>query len=154
MSKKPISIILFHSLSCGHCIHFMPTWKQMKSDENTKKNILFVEYEASQIESLPEKTKTINGEGIAYYPTIKIIIGNKEYNYEGDREPSEIYKFILDKLKNGDIDVYKKLSTEVDRLSEANDAPEVPLPESRRLIRDSELRIEDPAYVQLTSEKM
>jgi len=99
MSSKPIKITLFHADWCGHCINFMPHWESMRSDKQSMKNIKFEQYESKMIDSLTEKEKTINGNAIDGFPTIKITINDNEFQYIGDRSPKNIYSFVLKQLK-------------------------------------------------------
>lgn len=99
-AKKPIKIILFHAEWCGHCVDFKPTWEKMKENKDAWKNIDFEEYESGVLSTLPEKLKTINGESIEGFPTIKIKVFEKEYNYRGPRDQDKIFGFVLDHLKN------------------------------------------------------
>jgi thiol-disulfide isomerase/thioredoxin len=96
---KPIKITLFHADWCGHCVDFMPTWERMKKDKNARKNIEFEEYEAATLPDLPEETRTVDGEKIDGFPTIKITINDNEYNYMGNRSSDDIYEFIVKELR-------------------------------------------------------
>ena len=101
--KKPVQITLYFADWCGHCIKFKPTWEEMKTYKNQHsemfKNIELAEFESKKLRDLKKKDKTINGLPIEGYPTIKIEIRGKEYNYEEERSPSAIYKYIIDTLK-------------------------------------------------------
>lgn len=106
--SKPIEITLFYANWCGHCNRFMPTWEQMKKDGKSNKNINFVEYEEAELEGLSDDVKSINGERINSYPSIKITINGKEHYYDGQRDSKSIYSYIKEKLEsmmnNGSID--------------------------------------------------
>jgi thiol-disulfide isomerase/thioredoxin len=97
---KPIKITLFHAEWCGHCVDFKPTWEKMKVDKDANKNIEFEEYEASVLPGLPEELKKVNGEEINGFPTIKINVSGKDYNYKGARSKEDIYGFVIDHLKD------------------------------------------------------
>lgn len=108
--KKPVVITLYHAEWCHYCKDFMPTWNAMKAQigGHTKcnKNIELKEFEDSEINSLSVAEKSINGAKIEGYPTIKIQIDKsgggknyKEYHFDGNRSPKDIYKFVLNKLK-------------------------------------------------------
>jgi len=101
-NEKPIRVTLFHAEGCIHCDNFMPTWNEMNNDTEALKNIEFDEYEASAIGNLPEDVRTIDGADVRGfgYPTIKISFNNKEAMYSGRRTPEEIYKFILEVIKD------------------------------------------------------
>lgn len=102
-TSKPIQITLFHANWCGHCIDFMPTWEKMKSNETANKNINFENYEYETINSLSKLDRSINGLDIIDdrlgFPTIKITINDTEYLYNGPRDISNIYNFILEELR-------------------------------------------------------
>lgn len=99
-SEKPVKITLFHAEWCGHCVDFKPTWEKMKESKEAWKNIEFEEHEAGTLGSLSENEKKVNGEDIIGFPTIRINIFEKEYNYKGSRDQDEIFGFVLDHLKN------------------------------------------------------
>lgn len=97
--EKPIEILLFHADWCGHCQKFMPTWTNMINDKKATKNINFVSYRDDEIDGLPENITQMYGKNfIEGYPTIRINIRDDSYNYMGQREPREIYKFIIEKM--------------------------------------------------------
>lgn len=105
--KKPIKITLFHANWCGHCTGFMPTWENMRADESSQKNIEYEEYEESAIGALDESMRTVNGRDVRSfgYPTIKITVNDKDYVYEGRRTTDDIYKSILEEIRESqDID--------------------------------------------------
>lgn len=93
-SNKPVKITLFHADWCGHCTDFMPTWESMNADKNAKKNIEFTAYEESEMKDLSESENQIEG-----FPTIKILVHGKNYDYRGQRDPANIYGFVVKKLK-------------------------------------------------------
>lgn len=98
-NDKPIKITLFHAEWCNHCVEFMPTWNKMRKDPHARKNIKFISYKDTDMVNLSKEKKTINGESIEGFPTIKIDMQGISYNYMGDRKSDDIYKFILDKLQ-------------------------------------------------------
>ena len=99
--SKTIKITLFHAEWCGHCKNFAPVWEHMTKYKKAKKNIKFASYKDTDIDELDQSEKTINGQAIEGFPTLKINIGRNEYNYMGDRSDSKhIYQFIKDKINN------------------------------------------------------
>jgi thiol-disulfide isomerase/thioredoxin len=86
-----VKVILFHAKWCGHCLNFQPDWEKLKKNI-TNKNIEFIDYEDKLIEKLNDDEKTINGNKIAGFPTIKIIVSDdknnkiKEYEYAKKRD--------------------------------------------------------------------
>jgi hypothetical protein len=97
MSTKPIMITLFHMKNCIHCDDFMPVWKNLCKMQQS--NIGFRDYESGQVDSLGSDA-TINGKPILGFPTIKIAVMNKQYNYGEDRTETAILEFIRNKLKD------------------------------------------------------
>lgn len=90
-NDKP-SIILFHADWCGHCKHFMPIWKELKSSE-LKNSIHFAEIDESQ--DLIQQQENIRG-----FPTIRIYYKNhpeKTKQYSGARDKSSVIAFIKSK---------------------------------------------------------
>jgi hypothetical protein len=83
--------------NCIHCDHFMPVWKKLSGSE--QKNIGFAEYERSQLDSAGDEG-TVNGKPVMGFPTIKINVMDREYNYQGERTETAILGFVRDKLKN------------------------------------------------------
>jgi thiol-disulfide isomerase/thioredoxin len=86
-----VKVILFHAKWCGHCLKFQPNWEKLKKNI-TNKNIEFIDYEDKLIEELNDDEKKINGNKIAGFPTIKIIVSDdknnkiKEYEYAKKRD--------------------------------------------------------------------
>ena len=95
-----ITLTLFHASYCGHCHDFYPTWEQMKNNKKTDKYFEFRSYESEEIDGLSDKIKLVGGKPIRGFPTIKIKIANKEWDYDGKRTSSKIFEFILNQLKN------------------------------------------------------
>lgn len=95
---KPICITLFYADWCGYCKDFHPIWESMKDE--TLENIQFVDYESSKLSNLKKEKKTINGNEINGFPTLKIDILGTEYRYPKERSPEAIYTYIRDVLKS------------------------------------------------------
>jgi len=98
MTNNSVSVTLFHATWCGHCTRFMPEWERMKNTKNITNNIDFMDHEASNMDELDLNEKTINGKKIAGYPTIKISVNGREYEYDGDRQARDILNFIKEKV--------------------------------------------------------
>jgi len=75
---------------CGPCKAFMPEFDKFV-DEVKNKNL---GYSIKKVES--EEVK--NDDTIKSFPTLKIKINDKEYEYEGDRKSDAIHDFIDKKL--------------------------------------------------------
>lgn len=118
MPSKPIKISLFHAEWCGHCVNFMPVWKQMTAEADKYKNISFEEHEESTIDALPEPMRTIDGRDVRSfgYPSIKVVVNNDEYLYSGNRTPEAIYGSIVQILKES-LNTKQKGGATVQRLS-------------------------------------
>ena len=100
--SKPVNVTLFHATWCGHCKNFMPEWKRLLEIPKLSHNIDFVDYESSTLDQVDQPIKTINGEPIAGYPTIKVSVLGKEYEYDDQRKVSNILQFIKNKInENG-----------------------------------------------------
>jgi len=99
-NEKPITITLFYAEWCGHCHHFMPVWEKMINEKKTEKNFKFVRVEEVEIPNLPEEIRMVEGEDVRNigYPTIKISVNGKEYQYNGRRTAKDIYQSIVDTL--------------------------------------------------------
>jgi thiol-disulfide isomerase/thioredoxin len=127
--NKPIKITLFHAEWCGHCVSFMPTWKQMMADKDANKNISFEAYEEQEIDSLPEKSRTLDGADVRSfgYPMIKMSVDGTDYSYEGRRTPSELYGYILNRLKktDGNLDKGVVISQNDNQISISTDSQNV-----------------------------
>ena len=76
----------------------MPEWERMTKTQNIAKNIDFVAHESSEMDSLDIKKKTINGNQIGGFPTIKISVNGTDFEYNGDRKARNILSYIRDKI--------------------------------------------------------
>lgn len=91
--KKPIEITLFYADWCHFCKEFKPVWNNMKDESSYDlANIEFIEYGEQDAAKL---NKRVNG-----YPTIRINIFGAEHEYENNRNPDDMYRFIIKQLKN------------------------------------------------------
>lgn len=76
---------------CGHSRNFLPEWKKIKNEIESKKelNTICVEYNCE------EDKKTCEKYNVRGYPTLLLHKENGEViNYNGQREMSEIIKFV------------------------------------------------------------
>lgn len=96
---KPVHLTLFHMDNCTHCIKFKPVWENIVKNKNKLKNVDFGDYERSQLSLLPESERTINGQEVEGFPTLKVAVFGKEYNYQGERTEQAILEFIKMKLE-------------------------------------------------------
>ncbi len=96
--SKPVKITLFYADWCTHCEDFLPKWQEMQKMPNIDKKIDFKTYEEAKMIELPPSKQLINGEAIRGYPTIKIEISGKEFDYTGKRNAEAILIFIKTKI--------------------------------------------------------
>jgi hypothetical protein len=89
-----VVVSLYHSDNCGHCLkknpEFKKEWDNFNKDAKEKGYIVHT-YEEKEIPQDMENN-------IKYFPTIKIKIGNKDYEYEGSRTSGSIQNFIDNKM--------------------------------------------------------
>jgi hypothetical protein len=114
-SSKPIKITLFHMTDCIHCDNFKPEWEKLSS--TPQKNIAFADFESGSMGNMSDQNQTINGVPIMGYPTIKIEVLDKEYDYGDKRDQTTILEFVRDKLKNriSGVETEVEGETEIDR---------------------------------------
>jgi len=99
-------VILFHSRGCGHCVQFMPIWKNIIKTVNkinlTGGNINIQDVEAAEMQLMQfGKVKNdtgVNLETIDGFPTIIVKHGGKEIRI-GERTKKNIMKAINDITK-------------------------------------------------------
>jgi thiol-disulfide isomerase/thioredoxin len=113
-SKKPV-LILYHWSGCGHCITFMPVWKEMVekfNKENVDCNCVSVEY--SNIGLLPSAPKQYeNNEeymltGVRAFPTIKMIKDKKIVDTFMDERKIDSLRTFVNKYVDKKPDTNKK----------------------------------------------
>jgi hypothetical protein len=96
--KSMPSIVRYHSKNCGHCLAMKDDWKKVESEVKDKStNMILISIEPEILDKF-EGHNSIMG-----YPTIlKLSLGEKEKEYEGDRTTEDILKFIDENsLQNG-----------------------------------------------------
>lgn len=87
---KMSKCILYKADWCGYCKKLKPEWDQCKNDEELKKKIEFVEYDADN-DNDKEECKNA---GIKSYPTIRFINSNGEVKpYNGKRTYAALKNF-------------------------------------------------------------
>lgn len=90
MVKKDITLTLYYSDKCIHCIHFKPEWEKIKNNINkmNKSNIHYEEYDEYTM-----KNKNIQG-----FPSIMFNIKynnkNHEIEYKGERNSDKLTNII------------------------------------------------------------
>jgi hypothetical protein len=120
-------VTLFYMHGCMHCDLFAPEWAKLenmiKKEKVEYKNYVFstTSYEAGELGMLDNKEKSINGEEVSGFPTVRISLvsdsiggsshKNKkhkkksymEFMYEGKRQANEIIavtKSLIDKYSD------------------------------------------------------
>ncbi len=95
-SESEAEIYLFYTTWCPHCKKAKPIWTKIKEEYDGKKinnHILyFREVDCEKEEELADKFK------IEGYPTIKLLIGNKEIEYDAKPTEENIREFIHSSL--------------------------------------------------------
>jgi len=98
--QKKVRLTLFHMNGCGPCAMFRPEWNKLVAKLANKKNIGVNEVEMNQMGGLSAKDRSINGQEIEGFPTLKIVIDRKEYAYAGARNADAILQFVLKNMKH------------------------------------------------------
>jgi len=89
MGKTKIDATLYHANWCHYCNLFKPEWEKFEQSipkmNEVSGNILLSAkaYEESELDK--NKMPTINEKEIRGFPTIKISVNGKEYEYSGKR---------------------------------------------------------------------
>jgi len=91
MSSDKVRVDLYHATWCGHCVQFQPEWEKLKKQlDNKYGGGCWREFEASA------DKKIIQQAGVHGFPTIRINVGSKEEDYNGNRTASAIMNYIED----------------------------------------------------------
>lgn len=96
--KNSTQIKLYHAEWCHYCREFMPEWKKLKQDNDSKKT-LFFEYKWEK----PDGGDVMKKENITSYPTIRFSVNGKTYEYEGERS-QDMLKKAIDMINSENID--------------------------------------------------
>jgi protein disulfide-isomerase-like protein len=92
--KDKNNIILFYTEWCGHSRNFMPIWDELVEELNKINfNIKCVKIDCDKDKDKCIKYK-VNG-----FPTVKLIVDNKEIEYTGKRNVESLKEFILKNCK-------------------------------------------------------
>lgn len=86
--KSSTKVTLYYSNGCIHCVNFKPEWnnfRQLVDKQNL--NIEYKEYEGGELSG---KWPTINGQPIQGFPTLKLEVNGKEFEYDGERTAKAI----------------------------------------------------------------
>jgi protein disulfide-isomerase len=86
-----VHLTLYHADWCGHCQKFKPIWFEVKEKFKNNKKFKFDEVEETQMNG---KLPKINNKEIRGFPTIKVVNGNTEAEYGGNRDLETFISFI------------------------------------------------------------
>jgi len=81
-----INVTLFHADWCGHCVKFMPQWEQLEAQFKNDPEVKLNAVESSDPKF--SRDAKINGSQIQGFPTIRIKVGDKETEYNDERDKS------------------------------------------------------------------
>lgn len=99
MVKTKVETILYHANWCHFCKLFKPEWDKFEHSIPQINGLLKdVEISAKSIEESQldkEKMPKINGTEIKGFPTIKIKVNEKEYEYGGKRNSESLKEEIM-----------------------------------------------------------
>jgi len=87
IKENPIVMVTFFTHSCGPCKTFIP---RFESIANTVKNKTYL----FAIINGEENGETVSAENITKYPTLKLYVNGKRFDYSSDRESDPIIAFI------------------------------------------------------------
>lgn len=95
-AEAEAEIYLFYTTWCPHCKKAKPIWTKIKEEYDGKKinnhMLYFREVDCEKEEELADKFK------IEGYPTIKLIVGNREIEYDAKPTEENIKEFIHSSL--------------------------------------------------------
>ena len=98
IEKKNVLITLFYMNECMHCKMFKEEWDILNEKiKNNNYDITKMNITSQSLESHEHSTKIkkeINGKPIQGYPTIKIDINDKQYEYKGPRTANKILEYL------------------------------------------------------------
>ena len=86
MSVVKVNITLYHMIGCGPCNKFMPEFDKFIDNVKEKK----LNYNINKIESNDVTDK----DGVDSFPTVKISIDGKIYDYDGPRTANDLQDYI------------------------------------------------------------
>ena len=81
-----VKLMLFYKASCHYCSDFMPVWYKIVN--NLSNNVMYEEIECEK------DYKKANEYQISTVPTIILLVNNEKKVYTGDREYSDIMRFL------------------------------------------------------------
>ena len=105
-------VMLFYKASCHYCSEFMPVWYKIVN--NLSNNVLYEEIECEK------DFKKANEYQISSVPTIILLVNNEKKVYIGEKEYSNIMKF----LKYNGVNLVERSFEEFD--STGYDIPKIP----------------------------
>lgn len=98
-SENKPTMVLFHSLACGHCTKFMPEWQKFANAHARDPRVKVMDVEASQ----PGAQELIAKHGLVGFPTVKFCPNGLEdvensVEYKEGRTAESLEKFLNDQL--------------------------------------------------------
>ena len=88
--KQQRLLIKFYAPWCGHCKQLAPTWEKMALDEELAGRVV-----VAKADCTGKASTACNDQDIHGYPHIKLMEGDEEMVYEGDREFEALKAFAL-----------------------------------------------------------
>uniref|UniRef100_A0A7S2AJF1 Thioredoxin domain-containing protein n=1 Tax=Alexandrium andersonii TaxID=327968 RepID=A0A7S2AJF1_9DINO len=79
--------INFHIPSCGHCKNLAPSWEELARDLKGSVNV-------AKVNALRERALAEHW-GVGRFPTLRLVVGDSVYDYEGEREVAAMCDFAL-----------------------------------------------------------
>ena len=89
-NQEAVDIYFFHTSWCPHCKTAFPIWNELKTELPTMNGI-----EINYIEvDCEEDSETAEKYSVTGYPTIKMVRGNKEIEYDAKPELETLIRFV------------------------------------------------------------
>jgi thiol-disulfide isomerase/thioredoxin len=83
-----VIFFMLHANWCGHCVHFKPTWNELKKKHGNK-NFLFIDVEESLVPPIYPAIKNLG------FPSIFMKIKNEWYEIQERSELEQIINALL-----------------------------------------------------------
>lgn len=87
-TNKDITIVNYNTEWCGYSKQFQPNWNKFASMVDGKIKVVDMKCDNKDNE---EKCKAA---GINGYPTVKLYVDNKVFDYNGNRQPDDLIAFV------------------------------------------------------------
>ena len=139
MPEVERKVTLYYMNGCKHCDDFKPVWEEIKERiKKINKSNKMVQFAVFEADENPEEIKQaeING-----FPTINITIGDRTFEYSGERKVDPIMNTLLETT----VPPQKGQVTDKDAQDYGHCAGGARLPKTRNLT-DNEYRIKYAKY--------